>query len=87
MSFGKDGWTKTTWGPPNNLDYDVLRTNSLKWPYQIVISYTIPTDSAHWLLVITLTVFAYSVAASIPLSPSPRSLFPQLPVYYWFMCS
>ena len=44
-NFGKDGWTKTTWGPPNNLDYDVLRTNSLKWPYQIVISYTIPISA------------------------------------------
>ena len=40
--FGKDGWTKTTWGPPTNLDYDVLRTSSLKRPYQIVILYTIP---------------------------------------------
>jgi hypothetical protein len=39
--FGKDGWAKTTWGPPTNLDYDVLRTNSVKWPYQIVISYRI----------------------------------------------
>jgi hypothetical protein len=39
--FGKDGWTKTTWGPPTNLDYDVLRTKSIKWPYHIVISYTI----------------------------------------------
>jgi hypothetical protein len=26
-------------GFPN---YDVLKTNSIKWPYQIVISYTIP---------------------------------------------
>ena len=41
-NFGKDGWGKTTWGPPSNLDYDVLRTNSLRWPYQMVISYTIP---------------------------------------------
>jgi hypothetical protein len=41
--FGKHGWTKATWGPPTNLDYDVLRrTNSIKWPYQIVISDTIP---------------------------------------------
>jgi hypothetical protein len=38
----KGGWTKNTWGPPTNLDYDVLKTNSIKWPYQIVISYTIP---------------------------------------------
>ena len=43
--FGKDGWTKTTWGPPTNLDYDVLRrTNSVRWPYQIVISFTIPVS-------------------------------------------
>jgi len=40
--FGKHDWSKTTWGPPTNLDYDVLRTNSIKWPYQILISYTIP---------------------------------------------
>jgi hypothetical protein len=38
----KGGWTKNTWGPPTNLDYDVLKTNSIKWPYQIVICYTIP---------------------------------------------
>jgi hypothetical protein len=38
----KGGWTKNTWGPPTNLDYDVLKTNSIRWPYQIVISYTIP---------------------------------------------
>ena len=40
-NFGKDGWTKATWGPPTNLDYDVLRTNSVKWPYHNVISYRI----------------------------------------------
>lgn len=40
--FGKDGWTKTTWGPPTNLDDDVLRTASLKWPYEIVVLYTVP---------------------------------------------
>src|SRR5271166_985286 len=40
--FGRHGWTKTTWGAPLNLDYDVLRRTSIKWPYQIVISYTIP---------------------------------------------
>jgi hypothetical protein len=38
----KSGWTKNTWGPPTNLDYDVLKTNSIMWPYQIAISYTIP---------------------------------------------
>jgi hypothetical protein len=37
----KNGWTKNTWGPPTKLDYDVLKTNSIKWPYQIIISYTI----------------------------------------------
>jgi hypothetical protein len=39
--FGKHGWAKNTWGPPTKLDYDVLKTNSIKWPYQIIISYTI----------------------------------------------
>ena len=38
----KNGWTKNTWGPPTNFDYDVVKTNSIRWPYQIVISYTLP---------------------------------------------
>lgn len=38
----KGGWTKNTWGAPINVDYDVLKTTSIRWPYQIVISYTIP---------------------------------------------
>lgn len=40
-NFGKDGWGKTAWGPPINVDYDVLKTSSLRWPYQIVVSFTI----------------------------------------------
>jgi len=38
----KSGWQKNTWGPPTDVDYDVLTTNSLLWPYQIVIQYTLP---------------------------------------------
>jgi len=38
----KSGWQKNTWGPPADVDYDVLATNSLLWPYQIVIQYTLP---------------------------------------------
>jgi|SRR5579872_4248775 len=38
----KHGWSKGTWGPPKNADFDVLKTNSIIWPYQIVISFTIP---------------------------------------------
>jgi len=41
-NFGKDGWGKTTWGPPVNVDYDVLKTSSLRWPYQIVVTFTNP---------------------------------------------
>lgn len=44
-NFGKHGWSKTTWGPPANVDFDVLKTNSILWPYQIVISFTIPTNT------------------------------------------
>jgi hypothetical protein len=44
-NFGKDGWSKTSWGPPTNVDFDVLKTNSILWPYQIVISFTIPTSA------------------------------------------
>ena len=39
----KSGWSKTTWGPPTDVDYDVLPTDSLVWPYRIVIQYTLPT--------------------------------------------
>ncbi|HLZ43830.1 MAG TPA: hypothetical protein VKQ11_22895 [Candidatus Sulfotelmatobacter sp.] len=38
----KHGWSKGIWGPPINADFDVLKTNSIIWPYQIVISFTIP---------------------------------------------
>ena len=38
----KHGWSKGTWGAPINPDFDVLKTNSIIWPYQIVISFTIP---------------------------------------------
>src|ERR1035438_6944219 len=44
----KHAWAKGTWGPPINADYDVLKTNSIIWPYQIVVSFTLPfsnTDS------------------------------------------
>jgi hypothetical protein len=41
-NFGKHGWSKATWGPPVNVDSDVLKTNSIVRPYQIVISFTIP---------------------------------------------
>jgi hypothetical protein len=44
----KHGWSKGTWGPTINPDFDVLKTNSIIWPFQIVISFTIPfsnTDS------------------------------------------
>ena len=44
-NFGKDGWSKTTWGPPTNVDFDVTKTNSILWPYQIVISFTIPLNA------------------------------------------
>lgn len=37
----KSGWGKNMWAPPEEVEYDVLKTNSLKWPYQIVISYTV----------------------------------------------
>ena len=39
----RQGWLdQDHLGPPTNPDYDVLRTSSLKRPYQIVILYTIP---------------------------------------------
>jgi hypothetical protein len=38
----KSGWQKNAWGPPADVDYDVLTTSSLLWPYQLVISYTLP---------------------------------------------
>lgn len=44
-NFGKHGWSKTTWGPPTDADFDVLKTNSIRWPYQIVISFTIPVSA------------------------------------------
>ena len=36
----KAGWCKNTWGPQTNVDYDVLKTASIRWPYRIVVSYT-----------------------------------------------
>jgi len=42
----KHGWSKGTWGPPINADFDVLKTNSIIWPYQIVISFTIPFSNS-----------------------------------------
>ena len=38
----KHGWSKGIWGPPRDVDFDVLKTNSIMWPYQIVVSFTIP---------------------------------------------
>jgi hypothetical protein len=42
----KHGWSKGIWGPPINADFDVLKTNSIIWPYQIVISFTIPFSNS-----------------------------------------
>ena len=41
-NFGKHGWSKATWGPPTNVNFDVLKMNSILWPYQIAVSFTIP---------------------------------------------
>ncbi len=42
----KHGWSKGTWGPPINADFDVLKTNSIIWPYRIVITFTIPFSNS-----------------------------------------
>ena len=44
-NFGKHGWTRTTCGPPTDVDHDVVRTNSLKWPYRVTVTFTLPISA------------------------------------------